>query len=173
MKKVFVTCCFAACILFCIGCTNNTNEKKTDDKNLTTDNMPGTDEGAASQSEKKIVNKTDYAYDETSVITGKLTIETFYGAPGFGDNPATDEKEKEYLLLLDKPVNFVGPAVPEDESRESKYNVTEIQLLYNKDSIDMGRFLGSSVVLTGNFFGAHTGHHHTDVLMDVSHADFK
>lgn len=173
MKKLFGSYCFAACILFCTSCKNNADDKQTNDTTITSGNVADTNERAPSQPKEEVINKTDYAYHETVVITGKLSIETFFGAPGFGENPATDEKEEEYLLLLEKPINVIGPETPAGDSEESKYNITKIQLLYNKDSIDMGRYLGSSVVLTGDFFGAHTGHHHTDVVMDVSHADFK
>ena len=167
---------FSFCLL--AGCNNSSKEKRVSNHADTTTATGDTatthtataQEPPAGKGISSSDNKTDYSFDTISMITGSITTEVFYGSPGFGENPKTDEKEKRYLLVLEKPVNFNGLNVSEedaeDESRRTRKNVSKIQLLY-EDSIDMGRHLGSTVRLTGTFFGAHTGHHHTEVLMDV------
>lgn len=161
---------FSYCLL--AGCNSPSKENKASDKEDTI--VAHTEITQENPTEKKISssdNQTDYSFEPAvSVITGTISNEIFYGAPGFGENPATDKKEEQYLLLLDKPINVNGINVSEedseDESTRTRKAVSKIQLLY-KESIDMGRYLGDKVRLTGTFFGAHTGHHHTEVVMDV------
>ncbi|MEO5946324.1 MAG: DUF4431 domain-containing protein [Chitinophagaceae bacterium] len=162
---------FSFCLL--AGCNSPSKENKVSNQEDTI--AVQTEIIQENPTEKKMSssdNQTDYSFEPAvSVITGTISKEVFYGAPGFGENPATDQKEEQYLMLLDKPVNVNGLNVSEedseDESTRTRKGVTKIQLLYDKDSIDMGMYLGSTVQLTGTFFGAHTGHHHTEVVMDV------
>ncbi len=161
----------AGSLFLAAGCNNSKTDKETTETDTTistSDTVASSAPDDAGVSATRVVNKTDYAYDKSVVISGKISKETFYGAPGFGENPKTDAKEERYLLVPDKPINVIGPVQPDDDSKESKYNVSKIQLLYDENTIDMGRYLGSAVQLTGTLFGAHTGHHHTPVLMDVT-----
>ncbi len=173
MKNIFVKF-FIVCIgLLPASCNDSskTNTTSSTDTTVTkgdtaTTPLPQKDNPSGITS---YTNGVNYSFEPTeSVIKGKISTEVFYGAPGFGDNPKTDTKEEQFLLVLDTPINVIGPDNPPDDSKETRKKVSRIQLLYNKDSIDMGRYLGSNVLLTGTFFGAHTGHHHTEVLMDVT-----
>lgn len=167
----FFSCCLLA------GCNSSSKENKDTNQEDTVEVQ--TEIVEENQTEKKFSsssNQTDYSFEPAiSVIIGKIANEEFYGAPGFGENPATDQKETQYLLLLEKPVNVNGVNVSEDdsddESTRTRKAVSKIQLLYDKNIIDMGRYLGNTVRLTGTFFGAHTGHHHTEVVMDVQKVD--
>ena len=48
----------------------------------------------------------------------------------------------------------------------TKENVSRIQLIM-PGNIDASGYKNKTVRLTGTFFGPQTGHHHTDVLLDV------
>jgi hypothetical protein len=98
-------------------------------------------------------------------ITGTLARHTFYGAPGFGDDPAHDEKEPGFYLDLTVPICTVAGRDDVDRPLES---VRRVQLVL--DSAGYARlrpFLGKRVTLSGTLFGASTGHHHAPILLDV------
>lgn len=162
---------FGYCLL--AGCNSTSKEDKiSDQKDTIAKQTEIIKEDPTGKNISSSNNQADYSFEPAvSVISGKLSTEIFYGAPGFGENPATDQKEEQYVLLLEKPINVNGTNVSvedsEDESTRTRKAVSKIQLLYDKDSIDMGKYLGSAVKLTGTFFGAHTGHHHTDVVLNV------
>ena len=156
-------------MLLAVACNNNKVDEKTTQSTVEkSDSIAGPDRPANDPAPGNTANKTDYSYDQPVTISGKISRETFFGAPGYGENPETDAKEERYLLVPDQPINVIGEPDPEDDSKESKYNVSKIQLIYDEKTIDIGKYLGSKVELTGTFFGAHTGHHHTPVLMDVT-----
>lgn len=163
MKSIFVKLCITTAIGICISCNNSstTDNTSTTSKDDTASNL----QTAEKDTTQTYSNQAEYSYEPSvSTISGKITSEVFYGPPGFGEKPETDKKEEQYLLVLDKPIDVIT----KDDSNESKYKISKIQLLYNKDAVDMAKYTGSTVLLTGTFFSAHTGHHHTEVLMDVT-----
>jgi hypothetical protein len=98
-------------------------------------------------------------------LTGTLARHTFSGAPGFGEDPAHDEKELGFYLDLTAPVCTVAGTDDVDRPLES---VRRVQLVL--DSAGYARlrpFLGKRVTLRGTLFGASTGHHHAPILLDV------
>lgn len=97
-------------------------------------------------------------------LKGKLGIKTFFGPPNFGENPETDSKERSWILSLDKPINVRGQTSPDPGLNDSVENVRELQLVLPKPHREL---IGKKVIVKGTLFHAHTGHHHTDVLMDV------
>lgn len=97
-------------------------------------------------------------------LEGKLSIKTFFGPPNFGENPETDSKEKSWLLSLDKPINVRAKTETDPTLGPSVDNVRELQLVLHEPRRDL---IGKKVVVKGTLFHAHTGHHHTDVLLDV------
>jgi hypothetical protein len=99
------------------------------------------------------------------VLTGVVIERTFYGPPGYGENPKEDARETQALLRLDAPLCVdTNPSDP-DEIYERADNQREITLVPNWKHIKP--YLGRHVEVTGTLFGAVTGHHHTDVLMSV------
>lgn len=89
----------------------------------------------------------------------------YYGAPGFGENPATDAKEAGYYLDLSKAICTVSGS---DDVDVAKKDIRRIQLLLDQSDYDRLRpFLGKRIALRGTLFGAITGHHHTPVLLSV------
>ena len=96
-------------------------------------------------------------------LTGKLIVKRFYGPPNFGENPETDAKEDALILLLNKPINAKDYS-PDMGNETSVESVSELQLVL---STPYQKLIGKTVTVSGTLFYAHTGHHHTDLLMDV------
>ena len=103
---------------------------------------------------------------DTVHVTGQLTRKTFYGAPGFGDDPKHDEKETGFYLELSSPICTQPGA---DDVDTAKTGIRIVQLVL--DSAGYARlrpFVGQRVTLKGTLFGAISGHHHAPVLLDVT-----
>jgi hypothetical protein len=102
---------------------------------------------------------------DTVRIAGTLSRHMYYGAPGYGEDPKHDEKERGFYLDLTTPLCTVQGA---DAIEVAQTNVRRIQLVLDRRGYDALRpFLGKQVRLRGTLFGASTGHHHTPVLLDV------
>jgi len=97
-------------------------------------------------------------------LEGKLSIETFFGPPNFGENPKTDSKERSWILSLNKPINVRGKTDPDPGLSTPAENVRNLQLVL---SVPRKELIGKKVIVKGTLFHAHTGHHHTDALMNV------
>lgn len=105
------------------------------------------------------------AYGPATLI-GKLVEETFYGPPGYGDDPAHDKKEPVLVLQLPQPIDVVRPPSGGSELDVDRMAVTKVSLTDPKDAgTDLRKLLGQRITVKGTLFGAHTAHHHTDVLM--------
>lgn len=114
-------------------------------------------------------NKRSYLYEpEISVISGVLIIQSYFGTPGYGDNPETDSREYSYILMLEKPIDVISKTEnPEEGDFDiTKSNLKEIQLT-STQNINFSNYKNKAVRLTGTFFGANTGHHHTEALIIV------
>ncbi len=115
-------------------------------------------------------------FPDTSVITGELKVEMFYGAPNYGECPDTDAKEYAYILYLDSAIdvrNFEGEKQLEkgnemvDEDVEySVLGVKKVQLAPPTE-MKLSQYKNKQLKVKGTFFGKKTGHHHTDVLLSV------
>ena len=99
-------------------------------------------------------------------LRGKLITKMYYGPPNYGEDPKTDSRETFFILLLNKPVNVRGKPDPNAGPPEqvSVENVRKMELVL---SIPHENMIGKTVIVKGTLFHAFTGHHHTDVLMDV------
>lgn len=108
---------------------------------------------------KNILNQKCY-YDVSSRFYGMLKEEEFYGPPGYGENKATDCRETALILYLSDPVDIIAL----DETNTTYKNVTKLQLLTDRDTKDkIGQMIGAE----GKLVSALTGHHHTEVLLDL------
>jgi len=178
MKNLFPRMITVAFSLLLIVSCNNKKDKTTENpsgdtatakQDIVTTQQPVQAEPSATTN----ANQQDYSFEPTvSVITGTITSEMFYGPPGYGEHPETDKKEYPYLVTLEKPINVIAPATKasEDAGHETVNNISKIQLIW-PDNMDMAKLKDKKVKLTGTFFSAHTGHHRTDVLMDVKKID--
>ena len=99
-------------------------------------------------------------------LSGKITRHMEYGAPGYGEDPAHDEKETYWYLDLDQPicVNGKGDDSPEMEDVEG---VNRMQIVfYHGYPGPRRRWVGHRATIIGTLFRSITGHHHTDVLIE-------
>ena len=97
-------------------------------------------------------------------LEGTLSIKTFFGPPNFGENPNTDSKEETRVLILDKPINVRAKIETEPTLGPPVRNVRELQLVFDRP---LRKWAGKKLIVKGTLFYAHTGHHFTDVLLDV------
>jgi hypothetical protein len=103
---------------------------------------------------------------DTVRLTGRLERHLYYGPPGYGEDPARDEKQFGFYLGLAAPVCAAGGR--DAGLGEPARGVRRVQLVL--DSAGYARlrpYLGRAVTLRGTVFPAHTGHHHTPILLDV------
>jgi Domain of unknown function (DUF4431) len=96
-------------------------------------------------------------------LTGRIVYRTFHGPPNYGENRKTDSRETQPILILDSAVDVV--ATENDPMNKTERGVTSITLVVEHP---IRTLRGKSVVTEGILFHAHTGHHHTKVLMTVS-----
>lgn len=114
------------------------------------------------------LEQSEYYFEpNVSIIEGTLITRLHYGPPNFGEDPANDEEEYPFILLLDDPINVI--AIETDIINSSISNVSEIQLVLKGSSyIDIAnQYKDKHIKVQGTLFSAFTGHHHTKVLMVV------
>jgi len=112
------------------------------------------------------------SYEPAAVtLHGRLVREIFAGRPSYRDTRKGDEAEIVWLVTLDSPICMnQGQAAP--DLNPSQKNVRKVQLVLNKEDGERAKaLLGKRVVATGSLFGAHTGQHHTPVLLTVTYLD--
>jgi hypothetical protein len=100
---------------------------------------------------------------ENITLTGRLVYRTFYGPPNYGETPKEDARETQPILLLDSAIDVLGDS--NDEINKTERRVRAITLV---SDLSLKPFVGKRVIVQGSLFHAHTGHHHTKVLMSVS-----
>lgn len=123
----------------------------------------GTDLGVVEGLE---VIKEYYFEPNVSIIEGTLITRLYYGPPGYGEDPNNDEQEYPFILLLDDPIKVI--AEDADIYNSDISDVLEIQLVLNKDEVDIVKqYKNKHIKIQGTLFSAHTGHHHTDILVDL------
>lgn len=120
-------------------------------------------------SREMIKNRNFFYEPSVSEIQGKLTLNSFYGPPNYGETPDTDMLEKVWILNLDTSINVhqEKSELEEGEFNATQYNIDRIQLVTIKNGIDLTKFENKIIRIKGTFWEAHTGHHFTPVLMDV------
>jgi len=158
---------FTFYFLLFAGCDNSTighekiNEDSTNINLASVENLSDT---------LTITKGPDYFFEpHVSVLSGKIVTKTFYGHPGYGETPDTDVKELAYIFLPDDSINVSHKEINEKEINyinTKAYNFTKVQLT-STSGIIISDYENKHVRLTGTFFDSHTGHHHTDVLLDV------
>ncbi|WP_374511759.1 DUF4431 domain-containing protein [Niveibacterium sp.] len=98
-------------------------------------------------------------------LSGKLVQKTFPGPPNFESVENGDRAETRYHLQLDP--SICTRAAKDDDAGDHD-GVSELQLVLSGPQYDAQRpKLGARVTLSGSLFEAHSGHHHTPVLLMV------
>ena len=160
MKKIILM--GLVIVSFLVSC-GSSSEKKSQSLNVDEDTIPvyvPTEE-----------NKQDYFYyPEISIISGTIKIESFFGPPGYGENPETDSREDAYILHLDNSINVISKDKEPEEGdyNFTKYNIYKIHVTSSSTTeVKLTNYINKKVRLTGTFSGSFSGHHHADVIMEV------
>lgn len=103
--------------------------------------------------------------DPTVTLRGTVIVKTFFGPPNYGENPETDSRETQALLKLDQPACV---AMGQDDGTVQQERQSLVTLVPGS-KIKLSPYRGKQVTVRGSLFQAFTGHHHTDVLIDVKH----
>jgi hypothetical protein len=149
------------------SCDNNSQINSTDTSNMTKSFNQTAD---SIEHVKPTTTLQDYYFEPTvSTISGTLKVELYYGPPNFGESPETDAKEYSYILYPDKTINVIQTSDSIDFDVTTK-GIIKFQLA-PMGQLLLHLFVDKRITVTGQFFGMHTGHHHTDVLMTVSKAE--
>lgn len=96
-----------------------------------------------------------------TMLAGTISVETFFGPPGYGESPDTDAKERQAILHLAQPLCTV--ASDNAPAAQDQVKVTLVPM----QPLDLRAFVGKAVTVRGSLFHAITGHHHTDVLIAI------
>ena len=104
-------------------------------------------------------------------LDGRLVRKTFAGPPNYQDVHKGDEPETVWLLKLDSPI-CVDQDTKQPDLNPAQQKVRSVQLVLNKEDSERAKSLsGKRVQVAGTLFAAHTGHHHTSVLLTITYLD--
>jgi hypothetical protein len=106
------------------------------------------------------------------VLRGVIERGIFPGLPNYESVAAGDAKEIHWLLNVEWPFCVEASFdLSGNVSEAAHAKVRKVQLVLGGDGDPFERhrkLVGRRVQATGELFGAHTAHHHTDVLLYVS-----
>ncbi len=106
---------------------------------------------------------------DTVRLAGVLTIGAFPGRPNYEDTLKGDEPEHPYILSLASKICVSGDSTS-DLNRDDQSGIQNVQLIFLEAlPRDIGSLVGKRVILMGTLTTAISGHHHTPVLLIVSH----
>jgi hypothetical protein len=111
--------------------------------------------------------ETCLTYTSPVNLEGTLVRKTFAGPPNYEDVRTGDRAETYWLLRLQEHICVAGRRIDAgiDAAQSS---VTEVQLVLTaKQYRSYRNRIGKRVRVSGMLFGAHTGHHHTPVLLEA------
>jgi hypothetical protein len=97
---------------------------------------------------------------ELVAVTGRIFLRTDFGPPGYGEDPATDSRERHIYIKLDEPL-----CADEDAEGEAEANVRAMEMVYFIHLPFKHEWVGKHVSVTGTLFHGITGHHWTKVLI--------
>jgi hypothetical protein len=107
-------------------------------------------------------------YEPATVkLSGKVVKEVHPGRPNFESVEKGDEKETCWYLHLGEPVCVKGG---EENSlyNSPESNIRKVQLVLSSNQYKTYQTMeNKNVIVTGQLFHSHTGHHHTPVLLTV------
>jgi hypothetical protein len=109
------------------------------------------------------------AYEPANVkLTGVIVRKTFPGPPNYESIHLGDKPETTWLLVLPKSV-CVDQDKNEPDLNAAQKGVVRIQLVFLEPERyrEYAGLVGKRVVAMGTLYEAHTGHHHTPVLLTV------
>jgi hypothetical protein len=110
---------------------------------------------------------TKLPHDKIVTVSGRLIKRIYPGPPNYQSTKLGDAVETPRILLLDNPVCLYP--LPDDHLNEVIDNVNETQLiLFIGDILNRAQEMSRlHVQVTGSFFSAQSGHHHTPAMFQV------
>ena len=122
-----------------------------------------------SQTDFTAANKCEKYEPAVVTLKGVVNIVQAYGPPNFGEDPAHDAKEPFNKLTVERPI-CVDQGKDDLEPGVSEAAEFQLVLGIGQSSPQSfpSRFLGKPVTISGKLFHSITGHHHTEVLIDVT-----
>jgi hypothetical protein len=110
------------------------------------------------------------SYEPSRVqLTGTIIRRSFPGPPNYESVERGDKPEVAWLLALSQPI-CMEQDKKDPDLNPAQRSIRKIQLVF-RDAGPYGtqkELVGKKVVARGMLFSAHTGHHHTPVLLTVS-----
>jgi hypothetical protein len=112
-----------------------------------------------------------YQYEPTIVaLEGKLSQQSFPGPPNFESIREGDRKETSWFLDLEMPIcTEIDPK--SQDVNVAERNIRRLQIVLGNEEWNYFKQLnpkvGKRVHLDGTLFHAHTGHHHTKILLNL------
>jgi hypothetical protein len=104
------------------------------------------------------------SYASPVYVTGRLLRIVFPGPPNYDSVAGGDKPEPYFVLHLDRPVCVAED--PTDSEKPAVARVTDMQLMLQPAQYKQLRSrLGRQIRLSGVLVAAHTGHHHTPVML--------
>jgi hypothetical protein len=108
----------------------------------------------------------DYGPKKTTLI-GRLTIETRFGPPNYGEDPSTDKKVKIYILRLSTPIT-----APQLDGKEANAPVQKVELFFSTRQGPFGwdaahRAVGKCLSVVGEVEPSQVGTEFTPLIVNV------
>ncbi len=99
-------------------------------------------------------------------LLGRVCLRTFPGPPNYESIRKGDRAERQALLELDQPICVL--ADPKDGINSKDERDQRLVTLVHASSTKLASYLGARVRVEGTLFHAHTAHHRTPILVEVS-----
>ncbi|KQT45330.1 hypothetical protein ASG52_14240 [Methylobacterium sp. Leaf456] len=105
------------------------------------------------------------SYTNRIGLTGRLIHRTYPGPPNYKSVARGDRPEKVLVLALAEPVCMAQDKADRDGMSPAIARITQVQLAATLRDLG-GIKIGRTLRVTGEAFAAHTGHHHTPIVLD-------
>ncbi|BCA96019.1 hypothetical protein TUM19329_23800 [Legionella antarctica] len=107
--------------------------------------------------------------DQNTQLSGTIHIETFPGLPEYKSIEKGDHPETYWILVTKKTYCVQGEDFINTGKVITEDNQSRFQLILTPELYKQGKkFLNSKVIVEGSLLFAHTGHHHTPLLVQVT-----
>ena len=104
-------------------------------------------------------------WPDVVTLTGVVKLRTFYGPPGYGEDPAHDSRETQALLALDRSLCVLRGH--DDEGLDVPESGQKFVTLVPGREVGFDEYRGKHISVRGTLFHAISGHHHTPILIVV------
>lgn len=102
-------------------------------------------------------------------LAGTINIETFPGLPNYESIKKGDQPETYWILTTNKPHCGTGEDFINEGQKSTDKNQTRFQLILTEAQYKQWKkLLNKKVSVEGTMMLAHTGHHHTEMLIEVT-----